>query len=107
MAKKATKKKTKKKEEKVVEEFRQLSETEMLTLDNHNYKVMAYESQLEQLKRTKSAQILLLEKQMGDKLIELNRARDERKEYNKMLKEELGIASEKWGYDPLTGEVKI
>lgn len=105
MAKKATKKKTKKKE-KVVEEFRLLSETEMLTLDNHNYKVMAYESQLEQLKRTKSAQILLLEKQMSDKLVELNKAKEERKGYNNMLKEELGISSEKWGYDPLTGEVK-
>lgn len=102
---------TKKKTSKVVklkeaDKKTHLSEIEMLKMENNNLKVLVLETRAALADKVAKLNSLMVEKQSLEILSELNKAKESRKDYNNIIKDELGLESDKWGYDPLTGEVK-
>jgi len=102
-----TKKKIVKKKLEVVPEQRtHLTEAEMLKIENHNLKVEVLMYKQALIESRDKLKTIVVEKEKLEIQNEKIKAEKERKEYNENIKKEFDLASETWGYDPLTGEVQ-
>lgn len=118
MAKKVTKKATKKvakKEEVEVADLpteevegkrTALSEVEMLVLDLHTFKVKNKEIEIVVLSQKKQLLEREIERELLRKQGELSLLKEKRSKFNEELRRVFNIETEKWGYDPITGEIK-
>ncbi len=100
-----TKKKAAKKVEKV-EQRTHLTDIEMLRIENNSLKVELFNTKAALIDKVSRLNAISVEKQSHEVMLELNKAKNERKDYNIKIKDEMGLQSETWGYDPITGEVK-
>ena len=91
---------------KKLKERENLTNEEMLKIDNFNLEVKSVELEIQSLNFKKQ----LLQIQIDKKIEELSNGLEfikaKRKEFNDKIKEEFNIESETWGFDPLTGEVR-
>jgi len=101
---KVVKKKTKKT---VKEEVPYLSEAEMLKIELHNERVR----NLEQSIKIKNYEIevsrLMVERNIINMLKELEIVKLKRTKFNEEIRNKFNIESEKFGYDPISGELKL
>ena len=91
--------KKKKSKLKLVKERTHLTEEEMLKLDNLNLTVKSIELKVKVLEMS-------FKEKVDKEIKELQKIREERREFNAKIKTEFGIEADHWGFDPLTGEVK-
>lgn len=107
--KKVTKKKTTKKKITKSEDqpIRNLTELEMMQIDLNNVKVKEAESGLKHLRAERELKLIKLDNDLTKAASELNSLKGKRKTFIDKIKEDLGIVTETFSYDPLTGEVKL
>lgn len=101
--KKATKKKVVKK---VIEPRTVLTDLEMSKMDLANERVKASDLELAVMQLKHKLFVMENEKQLLLKSQDNIRIKSDRKALNDIIKKELSISSELWGYNPETGEIQ-
>lgn len=104
MAKKKTT--TRKTSDKKTKEMRNLTELEMMQIELNNAKVKVAELSYQNKELRKQLSDLRLSSELLEASKTLGAVKLKRKEFNDNLKEDIGIESETFGFDPITGEIK-
>ncbi len=92
---------------KKVEKPTHLSNEDMLKIDIGNIESELNEVKKNNLLLKKELIIIRLDKQIEEASLIAEKSKLKRMKLNSEIKERFEIESDKWGYDPLTGEIKL